>query len=136
MSFDVIVSIFLIFFMFLLYATQAIAFEANARELKKSVLLPTILTVFVLGISLYALHAASLQPGNEVFWSPKAIGFLVLVLSTIFWFVPSILILQKAVFPRFQKKYGLRRYEYRELGRLTILNRKKMKEMWESRRKW
>ncbi|MHB8359597.1 MAG: hypothetical protein ACYDCP_08880 [Thermoplasmataceae archaeon] len=125
MDFKAIVAIFSILFVFLVYATQAIAFEANARELKKSVLLPTILTVFVLGILLYA---ASLQPGSIVFWS-SVVGVIFF-----FWGLPSILLLQKAVFPRFQKKYGLRRDEYRELGHLTILNRRKMKEMWESRR--
>ena len=41
MDFKAIVAIFSILFVFLVYATQAIAFEANARELKKSVLLPS-----------------------------------------------------------------------------------------------
>ena len=133
MDFRTVVLIALTVFVYVLFATQAIAFETTLRELRRAILVPTVVAILLLAAFLYMFHAASLQPTNEVFWSPEAITGLIAVWSAFIWLLPALWRLQRVVFPRLQKKYGLTKREYRELGKLTIINKKKIIEMWENR---
>ena len=133
MDFDTVVFIILTVFVYASFATQAIAFETTLRELRRAVLIPTVIAILPLVAFLYMFHAASLQPTNEVFWSPEAITGLIAVWSAFIWLLPAVWRLKRVVFPRLQKKYGLTKREYRELGKLTIFNKKKIIEMWENR---
>ncbi len=130
MDFDTVVFIILTVFIYVSFATQVIAFETTLRELRKAVLIPTVIAILPLVAFLYIFHAASLQPTNEVFWSSEAITGLIAVWSAFIWFLPASRGLTRAVFPRLQKKYGLTK---RELGKLTIINKKKNIETWQNR---
>ena len=132
MDFDTVVFIILTVFIYVLFATQAIAFETTLRELRRAILIPTVVAIALLAASLSIFHAASLQPTNKIFWSSEAITALIGVWSYI-WLFPASWRLKRVVFPRLQKKYGLTKREYRELGKLTIINKKKIIEMWENR---
>ena len=133
MDFDTVVFIIMTVFVYVFFATQAIAFEATLKEVRRAVLIPTVIAILPLVAFLYMFHAASLQPTNKVFWSPEAITGLIALWSTSIWLFTASLRLHRVVFPRLQKKYGLTKREYRELGKLTIINKKKIIEMWENR---
>ena len=133
MDFRAVVFIAFTVFVYVLFVTQAIAFEATLKEVRRAILVPTVIAILPLVAFLYMFHAASLQPTNEVFWSPEAITGLIAGWSAFIWLFPALWRLQRVVFPRLQKKYGLTKREYRELGKLTIFNKKKIIETWQNR---
>ena len=60
MDFDTVVFIILTVFIYVSFATQVIAFETTLREIRKAVLIPTVIAILPLVAFLYIFHAASL----------------------------------------------------------------------------
>ena len=120
-----IITLFLYTFFFL----DMKAYEADIHLIFRTIRFLTILFISFLIFVLYLMYTYRVEPGNINLFSTKHVIAVISGFSIIFLTIAEILIRRK-VFPKFQKKYGLK--SIRELRGMSFYNKKKMIKKWKN----
>ena len=129
MGFTIIIFLLLAFAIYAVFFLQMRAWEADLHLFLHT--LRFLITIFISFVAfvLYLMYAYRVEPGNINLFTIKDILAMIDVLSIIFGTL-AIYLIRRKVFPKFQKKYGLK--SAGELAKLSFYNKKKMIKKWEN----
>ena len=124
----------IILFIIVLSGYIVFLLDMRAREVDLHLFLHTVGFLIIVYISfltfiLYIMYAYRVEPGNMNLFTIKDISLLLFVLYIIF-IMPAYWLINRKVFPKFQKKYGLKSIQ--ELRGMSFCNKKKMIKKWEN----